>query len=164
MAEPGLALCSMATSPSASAAGSFALSVQTFERGRHLFLGADAEGAAAVRAAWTLPLAQLHVVDVPAQFHNRDRERLTRYGKWTEFQMLKADVLRRALSAGQMSIAPCEAAAGADDVRGSSGQFGRTPAHCAPPSRIRRRAPTWASPRSTSTSRSTASRAGSPRR
>ena len=44
MAEPGLALCSMATSPSASAAGSFALSVQTFERGRHLFLGADAEG------------------------------------------------------------------------------------------------------------------------
>ena len=49
MAEPGLALCSMATSPSASAAGSFALSVQTFERGRHLFLGADAEGAAAVR-------------------------------------------------------------------------------------------------------------------
>ena len=45
MAEPGLALCSIATSPSASAAGSFALSVQTFERGRHLFLGADAEGA-----------------------------------------------------------------------------------------------------------------------
>ena len=75
MAEPGLALCSMATSQSASAAGSFALSVQTFERGRHLFLGADAEGAAAVHAAWTLPLAQLHVVDVPAQFHNRDRER-----------------------------------------------------------------------------------------
>ena len=53
MPEPGLALCSLATSPSASAAGSFALSVQTFERGRHLFLGADAEGAAAVRAAWT---------------------------------------------------------------------------------------------------------------
>ena len=54
MAEPGLALCSLATSPSASAAGSFfALSVQTFERGRHLFLGADAEGAAAVRGhAW----------------------------------------------------------------------------------------------------------------
>ena len=103
MAEPGLALCSMATSPSASAAGSFALSVQTFERGRHLFLGADAEGAAAVRAAWALPLAQLHVVDVPAQFHNRDRERLARYGKWTEFQMLKADLLRRALSAGHAS-------------------------------------------------------------
>ena len=51
MAEPGLALCSMATSPSAGAAGSFALSVQTFERGRHLFLGADAEGAAAVLGA-----------------------------------------------------------------------------------------------------------------
>ena len=103
MAEPGLALCSLATSPSASSAGSFALSVQTFERGRHLFLGADAEGAEAVRTAWTQPLSLLHVVDVPAQFHNRDRERLTRYGKWTEYQMLKADVLRRALSAGHAS-------------------------------------------------------------
>ena len=103
MPEPGLALCSLATSPSASAASSFAVSVQAFERGRHLFLGADATGAEAVRTAWTQPLSLLHVIDVPAQFHNRDRERLTRYGKWAEFQMLKADVLRRALSAGHAS-------------------------------------------------------------
>ena len=50
MAEPGIALCSMATSPSASAAASFALSVQTFARGRHLFLGADAEAVLVVSA------------------------------------------------------------------------------------------------------------------
>ena len=56
-----------------------------------------------MRTAWTQPLSLLHVIDVPAQFHNRDRERLTRYGKWAEFQMLKADVLRRALSAGHAS-------------------------------------------------------------
>ena len=61
MAEPGLALCSLATSPSASAASNFALGVQTFERGRHLFLGADATGAEAVRAAWTQPLSLHHL-------------------------------------------------------------------------------------------------------
>ena len=57
-----VALCSMATAHSASDARIFALSVQAFEPARHLYLGADASGAAAVRSAWTLPEAQLHVV------------------------------------------------------------------------------------------------------
>ena len=95
-----VALCSMATAHSASDARIFALSVQAFEPSRHLYLGADASGAAAVRSAWTLPEAQLHVVAVPSEFQGRDRERLKRYGKWTAFQMLKADLLRRALSDG----------------------------------------------------------------
>ena len=93
-----VALCSMATAHSASDARIFALSLQAFEPARHLYLGADASGAAAVRSAWTLPEAQLHVVAVPSEFQGRDRERLKRYGKWTAFQMLKADLLRRALS------------------------------------------------------------------
>ena len=95
-----VALCSMATAHSASDARIFALSIQAFEPARHLYLGADASGAAAVRSAWTLPEAQLHVVAVPSEFQGRDRERLKRYGKWTAFQMLKADLLRRALSDG----------------------------------------------------------------
>ena len=82
MAEPGLALCSMATSPSASAAGratspsasaagSFAISVQTFERGRHLFLGADAEGGA--RKANVLLGAGLHRVGAQRRRAHRPR-------------------------------------------------------------------------------------------